>query len=260
MLTRKMWIAVATTVMLIFIFTKQSIGESAPLTINGVPVSEEELAFHDGNLERTVRSREIWNWAAECGVADEFSYDDFLQSLENENRERKKIQFGGGVVYGPVEYTPLQYYRRLLGEQEQKLCALILKETDSSELLHYYETHQENYMDVDTIEAKYTIWQEGCTVYEGNVVLEADTMRALSESDQELMEHLLRLEEGGQCCWTGKNGEEKLLNCVRREKGRVIPFEEVAGAVADQYAAERFEQELAKRLAACRVSDRRKNE
>ena len=51
-------------------------------------------------------------------------------------------------------------------------------------------------------------------------------MRGLSESDEELAEHLLQLEEGGQYRWTGKNGDDKLLHCVRREKGRVIPFEE----------------------------------
>lgn len=257
MFKRRTYLAVFAAVVIIFILAKQLNEEKAPLTINGEPVSEEELAFHDGSLERTVRSREIWNWAAEGGMADEFSYDDLIQSLENENRERKKLQSEGGVLYGPVEYTPLQYYRRLTGERERMLRTRILEKTDSSELIRYYETHQENYMDVDTIEAEYTIRQEGRTIYEGNVVLEAESMRGLSESDEELAEHLMQLEEGGQYRWTGKNGEDKLLNCVRREKGRVIPFEEVAGAVADQYTAERFEQELTKRIADCKVSDRR---
>ena len=190
MFKRRTCLAVFAAVVMIFILAKQLNEEKAPLTINGDPVSEEELAFHDGSLERTVRSREIWNWAAEGGMADEFSYDDLIQSLENENRERKKLQSEGGVLYGPVEYTPLQYYRRLTGERERMLRTRILEETDSSELIRYYETHQENYMDVDTIEAKYTIRQEGRTIYEGNVILEAESMRGLSESDEELAEHL----------------------------------------------------------------------
>ena len=147
MFKRRTYLAVFAAVVMIFILAKQLNEEKAPLTINGDPVSEEELAFHDGSLERTVRSREIWNWAAEGGMADEFSYDDLIQSLENENRERKRLQSEGGVLYGPVEYTPLQYYRRLTGERERMLRTRILEETDSSELIRYYETHQENYMD-----------------------------------------------------------------------------------------------------------------
>lgn len=145
MFKRRTCLAVFAAVVMIFILAKQLNEEKAPLTINGDPVSEEELAFHDGSLERTVRSREIWSWAAEGGMADEFSYDDLIQSLENENRERKKLQSEGGVLYGPVEYTPLQYYRRLTGERERMLRTRILEETDSSELIRYYETHQENY-------------------------------------------------------------------------------------------------------------------
>ena len=133
MFKRRTCLAVFAAVVMIFILAK--------LTINGDPVSEEELAFHDGSLERTVRSREIWSWAAEGGMADEFSYDDLIQSLENENRERKKLQSEGGVLYGPVEYTPLQYYRRLTGERERMLRARILEETDSSELIRYYELY-----------------------------------------------------------------------------------------------------------------------
>lgn len=96
MFKRRTCLAVFAAVVMIFILAKQLNEEKAPLTINGDPVSEEELAFHDGSLERTVRSREIWNWAAEGGMADEFSYDDLIQSLENENRERKKLQSEGG--------------------------------------------------------------------------------------------------------------------------------------------------------------------
>ena len=217
MFKRRTYLAVFAAVVMIFILAKQLNEEKAPLTINGDPVSEEELAFHDGSLELTVRSREIWSWAAEGGMADEFSYDDLIQSLENENRERKRLQSEGGVLYGPVEYTPLQYYRRLTGERERMLRTRILEETDSSELIRYYETHQENYMDVDTIEAEYTIRQEGRTTYEGNVVLEAESMRGLSESDEELAEHLLQLEEGGQSLDWKKLGRHAVTLCQERK-------------------------------------------
>ena len=100
--------------------------------VEGELVSEEGLALNGGDLERAVRAREIWSWAAECGLTDVFSYDDFMNALKAENQNRKRLQEEGGVIYGPVEYTPLQYYRRLLGEYERLLRARILEETEPS--------------------------------------------------------------------------------------------------------------------------------
>lgn len=220
-----------------------------PLAMTELPISKEELVLNDENMELAVRSRMIWNWAVECGVADEFSYDDFLQSLEAENKKREKVHADGDPVYGPVKFTPLQYYRRLLGEYEQEICDRLAQKIKPSELIGYYETHQENYRAVDTVEAEYTIRQNGRVIYQGDMMLHAENMRALSESDEELVHNLLQLEEGGQYAWTGRNGEEKQLLCIRREQGTCAPFEEVSGAVTDQYAGEVFERELAIRIA-----------
>ena len=61
MFKRRTYLAVFAAVVMIFILAKQLNEEKAPLTINGDPVSEEELAFHDsavqGNMELGGRRR-----------------------------------------------------------------------------------------------------------------------------------------------------------------------------------------------------------
>lgn len=259
-LIRRICMPILAVILLIPGLIKLQQREAASFAMEEPAISEEELALNDDNLERAVRSRMIWDWAVECGVAEEFSYDTFLRSLEGENNAREMIRAEGGPVYGPVNFTPLQYYRRLLGQYEQEILEQLVQEIEASELAGYYETHQERYRAADTVEAKYTIRQDGRVIYEEDVILDDGNMRTFSEADEELVYNLLQLEEGGQCVWTGRNGEEKQLLCIRREPGALAPFDEVAGAVRDQYAGERFEQELMIRTANYRNLQQREME
>lgn len=248
-LKRRTCLTVLAVILLILSLIKLQQRETASFAMAEPAISAEELALNDDNLERAVRSRMIWDWAVECGAAETFSYDTFLRSLEDENNAREMIRAEGGPVYGPVNFTPLQYYRRLLGQYEQEILEQLAREIEASELAGYYEMYQERYREADTVEAKYTIRQNGRVIYEEDVILDDGNVRTFSEADEELVNNLLQLEEGGQCVWTGRNGEEKQLLCIRREQGALAPFDEVAGAVRDQCAGEKFEQELMIRTA-----------
>ena len=59
---------------------------------------------------------------------------------------------------------------------------------------------------------------------------------------------LLLLEEGGKVIWSTAQGEEKELYCTSREDGGYLSYEEVSGAVLEQYIANKFEVELQKRI------------
>lgn len=48
-----------------------------PLLVDGKPITQEELEFYNGDKERAVRGRVVWNWAEQEGVVDEFSYKTF---------------------------------------------------------------------------------------------------------------------------------------------------------------------------------------
>lgn len=150
----------------------------------------------------------IWNWAEEEGIVDEFSYDTFLKALKAENQKRKELDEKGEPVYGPVEFTPMQYYKRLIGECEQELKNRKMEEISEEELVSFYESHQENYRQVDSFTADYTVWQEGRITYQETLELNDSNVRAMTEADEELANKLLQL--GGR--------EDRQLGTVTAEK------------------------------------------
>ena len=226
-----------------------------PLLVDGKPITQEELEFYNGDKERAVRGRVVWNWAEQEGVVDEFSYKTFLEALETENKKRKEFYEKGEPVYGPVEFTPMQYYKRLLGECEQALKERKMEELSEEELVAFYETHRENYRQVDSFTAEYTVWQEGRIAYQGTLELNDSNIRAMTEADEELANKLLQLEEGGQSTWGDDSGAKKRLMCTKREAGGYLSYEEVSGAVLEQCTADEFEKELNKKMKESEVRD-----
>lgn len=228
--------------------------EESP-SVDGKLITQEELEFYNGDKERAVRGKVIWNWAEQEGIVDEFSYDAFLEALETENKKRKELHEKGEPVYGPVEFTPMQYYKRLLGECEQALKERKMEELSEEELVAFYEIHQENYRQVDSFTAEYTVWQEGRITYQGILELNDSNMRAMTEADEELANKLLQLEEGGQSTWSDDSGAKKQLICTKREAGGYLSYEEVSGAVLEQCTADEFEKELNEKIEESEVRD-----
>lgn len=229
--------------------------EKPPFIVDGEPVLWEELEFYDGNKERAIRGKVIWNWAEQEGFVKKFSYDAFLKALEEENKKRKELDEKGEPVYGPIEFTPMQYYKRLIGECEQTLRVKKMKEISEEDLVAFYEKHQENYRQVDSFTAEYTVWQEGKITYQETVELNDSNVRAMTEADEELANRLLQLEEGGQTTWSNHSGETKRLICTKRESGGILSYEEVSGAVLEQYTANVFEKELNEKIAESEILD-----
>lgn len=254
---KKLWAgAVFIAVLLSAFFLFREAGRvKYPLIVNEEPITQEELEFYDGDKDRAVRARVIWDWAEQEKIIDRFSYDSFLEALDKENKERKALHEKGEPVCGPVEFTPMQYYKRLIGECEQALKERIMERTTPEELEVFYETYREHYRQVDSFTAQYTVWQEGKIIYEGIVELNDSNVRAMTEADEELANKLLQLEEGGQTNWTGSNGEEKQLICTKREAGEYLLYEEVSGAVLEQCAAEKFEKELNEKISKSEIQD-----
>lgn len=60
----------------------------------------------------------------EYGIVQDVSFSSFLTDLEQENAGRKETVSRGGVVYGPVEYGPREYYYYLHSMRLQKLYDL----------------------------------------------------------------------------------------------------------------------------------------
>ncbi|MFQ9583613.1 MAG: hypothetical protein ACLRZY_09215 [Blautia hansenii] len=130
-----------------------------------------------------------------------------------------------------------------------------MEELSEEELVAFYETHRENYRQVDSFTAEYTVWQEGRIAYQGTLELNDSNIRAMTEADEELANKLLQLEEGGQSTWGDDSGAKKRLMCTKREAGGYLSYEEVSGAVLEQCTADEFEKELNKKMKESEVRD-----
>lgn len=109
-------------------------------SIDGHPVTRDELIFHMRRLAPTIQNEqrnakpgektrladraldEIWRdkttliLAKEQGLIDSVDYADFLTDLTAENESRAKAVAAGQPVYGVTEFSPEEYYSHRLTE------------------------------------------------------------------------------------------------------------------------------------------------
>ncbi|MBT0768628.1 hypothetical protein KIH74_06800 [Kineosporia sp. J2-2] len=106
-------------------------GTDRVATLDGRAITRDELLFQMGRLDRTsaaqgdlpdqaldeIRSTEATlDLAREDGQDVWASFQDFLDEVETVNAARASAHARGEVVYGPVEYTPQEYYSHRLAE------------------------------------------------------------------------------------------------------------------------------------------------
>lgn len=233
----------------------------ALLYVNGEAVSAEELSLLDEDVNEAIRMKVLQQWAREEGVTETaFSWEEFAAELSRVNEGRVKTKEAGGVVYGMTEYTPLQYYSIQMGEYERALKDMIMQEASEEELLAWYEEHLEDYLEFGEIAADVTVWSDSRVMYEEEIILGPYNLRTLSEQNETLAATLLELEEGESGSWTDEYGLDWEVFCKSRGEETCQPFDEVRGAVAEQYAAGMLTQELADRISASEILDLREDE
>jgi len=64
----------------------------------------------NSTTERVVREKVEQALFKEFGLVEDIRHAAFLAHLEQLNQQRQKAVDEGQVIYGPVQYTPLQYY------------------------------------------------------------------------------------------------------------------------------------------------------
>ena len=220
------------------------------LYVNGEAVSQAELSLLDNDVERAVRMKALQQWATELGLTHPFSYEKLMEEMEEENRRRVAVKESGGVIYGVVEYTPLQYYNITMGEYERLLREELLSQAGEEDLRTYYR-------EMGELTATVTVRWEGQVVSEQEILLAPDTYRSLSEGNELLVMHLENLWAGQEASWTDEYGMEWTALCVSRTEDVYQPFEDIQGAVGQQYAAHQLTQELDRRAGESRVEDLR---
>lgn len=231
--------------------------KAAALYVNGDPVADEELALLDGNTEQAVRMKLLQQLAVEYGVAEPFSYSEMLRQLEVENETRTKKAAAGEPVYGLLEYTPLQYYRVLMDSYERAVKDGWIAEAGQDELLAYYEAHKEDYRQIGQITADVRIELGGRVVDEQEIVLSSANYRTLAEGNETLVQVMETLAPGDVQSWTDSQGMEWTVVCTSRAEDVCEDFEDVKGAVSEQWASAKLAEELTARAAASSVQDTR---
>ena len=234
-----------------------TLGREPLLYVNGEAVSEEELALLDGDVEQAVRRKVLQQWAAELGAAEKFDWPAILTALEAENQRRAEVKESGGVIYGVVEYTPLQYYNILMGEEEQAIRDSIAAGTAEEELRAWYEANIENFREFGAVTAHVTAVSGTVTLADYELELSPDNYRSVSEGNEELAARLLELPVGQTGEWTDELGVDWYVECLARAEDTYQPFEDVQGAAGEQYAADMLRQELERRAAESTVEDLR---
>lgn len=220
-----------------------------PLYVDGTAVSKEELALLDGDTDLAVRMKVLQNLAYENEIMEEpFSYESMLLEMEEENINRKAKKEAGEIVYGVTEYTPVQYYYVKMGEYERMLKDDMIQSASKEEQQEWYHMHLDDYRDIGEIRASVKTLQDHQIVSEEEIFLTSDNYRTLSEQNEELAAALMELSEGEERGWLDEYGQEWNVSCISRTKGNALTFEEVKGAVSEQYANEKLETELNERI------------
>lgn len=244
---KKIWIIVLASALIATIALAVSV-DCPVLFVNGTPICQQEFNLNGQSVDRVVRSHAIMEWADEAGVNEYLTYSKLLRSMEKENRERLEKKEKGEPVYGPSEYNSIQYYKKYIGDCEQGIKYQIEQTVAQEDLISFYDSHLQDYRHIDTVGAEYSVWQGGVQTMRGTVQLDQYTVRGLSESSEEFVEQLMQLQPQQQIVWDVAEGVQIQLLCIYREPGTIAPFEEVAGAVSQQYAAAQFESQLEKRV------------
>lgn len=245
---KKIWIAAAAAAAVLAGAAALLIWRGPVLMVNGTPVFQEEYSCNGQSAEQTLRSRVVMAWAEEYEPGRECSMKKLAQKREAENQRRQEQIAKGEPVYGPAEYTTVQYYKQYISECEQLIVGALEHQATQEELEAFYKEHQQEYRQIDTIAAEYSLWQQGVLTQQGTVMLDQYTVRGLTETSEELVERMLGLQPGGEIVWDVADGLQLQLRCTGREPGALASFEEVSGAVAQQYAASQFTSQLEQRM------------
>lgn len=118
------------------------------------------------------------------GIAEDITYEGFLNELEAENARRRQAKRNGEAIYGPEEYTPSAYWDYVMSNRRIRLDEKLFGvggelEPDEETLKAYYEQIKEQYFkQMDDVELLvFSIPYEGLG---GGVVTEEDARTALA--------------------------------------------------------------------------------
>lgn len=237
--------------------------------VSGKNPSEE---LKNAALDECVEARLIQSLALEKDLVTDIGYEAVLSSLSSENERRREVHAAGGVIYGPVEYTPDIYYDYFMSNLYSDLldqCGDEMWPVDESILQKEYEEIKNTYFRIpddihiavltpkdslsteteisgpeDLLEKACRMLESGDSAEKTASELDLD-LRSQAfldknrKSDSGTMPELLsateQLEEGGTAYVTDVSGNISLIQCTERTANGYQPFEEVKNVTKSLY-------------------------
>ncbi len=122
-------------IVLILLFTKLILAHEKDnfktvLTINdnNITVSEFMINYDndiESSLEKLIENRAILNILKRYEIIESTNYKDILSDLKQENKRRLKAKENNEIIYGPIQYSPKQYYEYILSNGQAELESII---------------------------------------------------------------------------------------------------------------------------------------
>ncbi|SDT81058.1 peptidylprolyl isomerase [Actinoplanes derwentensis] len=238
-------------------------------TLNGHPITQDELVFHMDRLERTTsgdsplsdrvldeikHDKTLWLLAQEQGLVDSVDHADLLASLDEENKRRARTAAEGGVVHGLVEFGAEEYYAHRLAELTTALRQAL------SDQLPVTDAEVRAAFDADKAQ-----WSANATVYTYRelVVPEAldlevvasrlatlatVTVRGESRHDQDLLAVLSALGPGQISAPVIGAGQVTYYELTGRTVDERAAFATYASRIRQSLVEEKFQQFLQRRV------------
>ncbi len=186
----------------------------------------------------------LFEIASECGAKEMFSFESFLDDLNEKNEENKDKLSEGDVVMGLIEFEMDDYFEYILADYRQETADRLSASPDedmveSAEI--YYEEHKESYIENARYQYQVTVETEDGTETE---VMETDYLTITQSYHASDML--------GDVLLSGNIGEEydlgdRTVVLLDRENS-YYSFEEAQGIVIRNYVEDVYlPQEIEKR-------------
>lgn len=132
------------------------------LTINNEEITISEFMINydnhiESSLEKLIENRALLNILKRYEIIESTDYNDILNGLEQENKRRLKAKENNEIIYGPIQYSPKQYYEYILSNGQAELEFIIedkFRQEINDKIQLIYEENIEDFKIEDAVECE----------------------------------------------------------------------------------------------------------
>lgn len=154
---------------------------------------------------------------------------------------------------GPDE-NQRRRYQDLLSQLRHALIVHERSQVSAEQARQFYANHAEWFRQQGTVRLKIIPWEGKRALAAKEITIDATTVRQNQEGSDEIIAAGLELEVGEMVTVTDREGNRTQVECLSKEPGTLVPFEEVMQAAAQQAAQQRVEEQIWERAKAVRAT------